>query len=111
MERRFEGKVALVTGAAGGIGGATATRFGREGASLVLVDLPGTGLEEIEGALAEEGAETLVAGPMSATRRRYRATSTPRSSASAASTASTTTQASRASSRRSSTTPRTSTTR
>ena len=61
MERRFEGKVALVTGAAGGIGGATAARFGREGAAVVLVDLPTAGLEQIEGTLAEEGAATLVA--------------------------------------------------
>jgi NAD(P)-dependent dehydrogenase (short-subunit alcohol dehydrogenase family) len=37
--QRFENKVVLVTGAAGGIGLATATRFAREGAIVVLVDL------------------------------------------------------------------------
>jgi NAD(P)-dependent dehydrogenase (short-subunit alcohol dehydrogenase family) len=36
--RRFEGKVVLITGAAGGIGRATAVRFATEGARLRLVD-------------------------------------------------------------------------
>ena len=39
MARRFIGRVAVVTGAAGGIGGATAQRLAREGAVVVLVDL------------------------------------------------------------------------
>ena len=34
--RRFEGKTALVTGAAGGIGSAISTRFAAEGAHVVV---------------------------------------------------------------------------
>ena len=39
---RMEGKVAVVTGAASGIGAATAARFGAEGATVVGWDLAGT---------------------------------------------------------------------
>ena len=39
MQRRFEGKVAVVTGAAGGIGLATARRLADEGARVALADL------------------------------------------------------------------------
>ena len=37
--KRFEGKVVIVTGAASGIGEATARRFSSEGACVALVDL------------------------------------------------------------------------
>ena len=37
--RRFEGKVALITGTAGGIGRAAAVRFASEGAQVGLVDV------------------------------------------------------------------------
>ncbi|MFQ5575973.1 MAG: 3-oxoacyl-ACP reductase FabG [Anaerolineae bacterium] len=42
----LEGKVALITGAGSGIGQATALRFAREGARLVLCDMDEAGLEE-----------------------------------------------------------------
>src|SRR5215211_182189 len=45
MDGRFRNKVAVVTGAAGGIGRATGARFASEGASVVAVDLAGSDLE------------------------------------------------------------------
>ncbi|HZB72704.1 MAG TPA: 3-oxoacyl-ACP reductase [Acidimicrobiales bacterium] len=56
MRDRFEGKVALVTGAGGGIGLATARRFAAEGAQVVCADL-----DEATGrAAAEEVGGTFV---------------------------------------------------
>nr|MBA3414832.1 SDR family oxidoreductase [Chloroflexia bacterium] len=50
MAERFAGKVAIVTGGANGIGGATARRLAAEGASVVIADL-----DEVAGAtLARE---------------------------------------------------------
>jgi NAD(P)-dependent dehydrogenase (short-subunit alcohol dehydrogenase family) len=51
--RRFEGKVVLITGAAGGIGRAVATRFAAEGARLV--DLAADGLRETLAAVEKAG--------------------------------------------------------
>ena len=44
MTNRFEGKVVVVTGAAGGIGKAACVRFSSEGAQVLAVDLPSTDL-------------------------------------------------------------------
>ena len=41
--RRFEGRVAVVSGAAQGMGKAVATRLGAEGATIVAVDINGAG--------------------------------------------------------------------
>jgi NAD(P)-dependent dehydrogenase (short-subunit alcohol dehydrogenase family) len=42
-EGRLAGRVAIVTGGAGGIGGATARRLSAEGAHVVVVDLRPSG--------------------------------------------------------------------
>ncbi len=54
VEGRFEGKVALLTGAASGIGRATAVRLAAEGAAILALDVDADGL----GALVEELAAT-----------------------------------------------------
>jgi NAD(P)-dependent dehydrogenase (short-subunit alcohol dehydrogenase family) len=60
---RYAGKVALVTGAAGGIGLATAERLAAEGAALLLADLPGSALEAAaEAARAAGGRAVAVSG-------------------------------------------------
>ena len=52
MSDRLKGKVALVTGAASGIGRATCIRLVEEGASVFAVDIDSTGLEATAGLLA-----------------------------------------------------------
>jgi NAD(P)-dependent dehydrogenase (short-subunit alcohol dehydrogenase family) len=52
---RLEGKVAIVTGAASGIGRASAILFAREGARLVIVDRDDVGLNATAAAIAAEG--------------------------------------------------------
>lgn len=56
---RFEGKIAIVTGAASGIGAETAIQFAREGANLAICDINQEGLDQTEKALQELGAEVL----------------------------------------------------
>jgi NAD(P)-dependent dehydrogenase (short-subunit alcohol dehydrogenase family) len=58
--RRFEGKVVLITGAAGGIGRATAVRFATEGARLGLVDLSRDGLQATLDAVEKAGGTGLI---------------------------------------------------
>ncbi len=52
---RLDGKVAIVTGAASGIGRASAILFAREGARLIVVDLNPQGLEETAGMISRQG--------------------------------------------------------
>ena len=52
----FEGKVALVTGAASGIGAATAQRFAQEGAAVVVVDMNRDGAEAVAELIRASGA-------------------------------------------------------
>lgn len=58
--RRFEGKVALVTGAASGIGRATALRFQAEGARLALCDLNAQALDDVAGETGLDSADIFV---------------------------------------------------
>jgi NAD(P)-dependent dehydrogenase (short-subunit alcohol dehydrogenase family) len=53
----FTGKIVVITGAAGGIGRATALAFGRGGAKLLLVDRDAAGGEAAVRAVREAGAE------------------------------------------------------
>lgn len=57
MSRRFgfEGRTALVTGAASGIGAALAAGLAARGASLILVDINAAGLETVAAPLRAEG--------------------------------------------------------
>ena len=54
---RLKDKVALVTGAASGIGRATAALFGQEGAQVVCADLDGEGAERVARQIADSGGE------------------------------------------------------
>jgi NAD(P)-dependent dehydrogenase (short-subunit alcohol dehydrogenase family) len=59
----LEGKTAIITGAAAGIGKAVALCFAREGANLTLVDLNPASLAEAEAECTKRGAKVLaVAG-------------------------------------------------
>ncbi len=56
-EGRLSGKVAIVTGAASGIGKATAARLAAEGAKVIAVDVNAAGLEETTKAITASGAK------------------------------------------------------
>ena len=56
---RVADKIALVTGAAGGLGRAIALRLAEEGASLVIADIDAKGLAETERRIKESGRPAL----------------------------------------------------
>ena len=59
MSRAFEGKVALITGGASGIGRVAARAFAREGARVVVSDLTVEGGEETARMIAADGGAAL----------------------------------------------------
>ena len=58
---RLKGKVAIITGAAGGIGRASALRFAQEGARIVAADIQGQGAEETARIVASDYPGAVVA--------------------------------------------------
>ena len=57
---RLSGKVAIITGAASGIGRATALVFAQEGAKIVIADIHEEGLRETLRLVKQEGGEALI---------------------------------------------------
>ena len=57
--KEFRGKVAVVTGAASGIGRALAEIFGKQGMKVVLADIESDALARTSQELAKDGIETL----------------------------------------------------
>lgn len=57
MTKDFLGKVALVTGAASGIGEAIAVQLADRGAKVIVADLNGDAAEKVAGAIKAKGAE------------------------------------------------------
>ena len=62
MDTTLEGKVAIVTGAAGGIGQAYARALGRAGAAVVIADINAEGAESVASDLKGEGLRTIGVG-------------------------------------------------
>ncbi|NOX81572.1 MAG: bifunctional rhamnulose-1-phosphate aldolase/short-chain dehydrogenase [Alphaproteobacteria bacterium] len=59
--KRLAGKVALITGGAGGIGAATARRLLKDGACVMLADIDGSSVMSMANELAEEFSSDVVA--------------------------------------------------
>lgn len=59
LEKRLESRVALVTGAASGIGRAIALRFAKEGAKVSVVDINIEGARRVVEETKEFGGEAI----------------------------------------------------
>ena len=69
--RNLEGKCALVTGAASGIGKATALALAQRGADLVLCDVNAAGLKETQALTGALGRKTMIGSVDVARRDEY----------------------------------------
>jgi NAD(P)-dependent dehydrogenase (short-subunit alcohol dehydrogenase family) len=56
---RVAGRVAIVTGGAGGIGGASARALARHGASVAVLDIDEAGTQRVAGEITASGGESL----------------------------------------------------
>lgn len=61
MEARLKGKTAIITGAAGGIGRASALRFAQDGAFVYVNDIQTKGAEETVALVKKAGGEAVLA--------------------------------------------------
>jgi len=59
IDGRLKGKVAIITGAASGIGKATAVLFAQEGAWLALADIDAAGLKAVANHIAKAGGNAI----------------------------------------------------
>ena len=57
---RLEGKVAIITGGAHGMGAEEAKLFAREGAKVVIADIRNDDAQKVEAEIAEAGGESTV---------------------------------------------------
>lgn len=56
---RLKDKVAIITGAASGIGEASANRFAKEGASVVIADINGEGAQQVAAQISATGGQAI----------------------------------------------------
>jgi NAD(P)-dependent dehydrogenase (short-subunit alcohol dehydrogenase family) len=59
---RFDGKIAIVTGAAGGIGHGLVRAFAKAGAAVTVTDIDGPGAEKVSEELRGFGAQSIAVG-------------------------------------------------
>jgi NAD(P)-dependent dehydrogenase (short-subunit alcohol dehydrogenase family) len=60
VDRRLEGKVAIITGAGTGIGEAIAHKFAKEGASVIVNGLPDDPIEDVVNSIKQYGGKAVV---------------------------------------------------